>query len=71
MLTGLSYPKNVLTTQVTSMKSNLAIFHSYANQSGFGVDANISLYAVQYVIYAIYATETYGVQHVRLGDSDS
>lgn len=36
--TGLSYDKQVLATQVQSLKKNWTIFDQFANNSGFGMD---------------------------------
>lgn len=38
--TGLKYDKKVLITQCTTLKTNFVIFHSFANNSGFGIDVN-------------------------------
>jgi hypothetical protein len=65
MFTGLSYPKSVLTTQVTSMKKNLAIFHSYANQSGFGVDARGVVTAAPSALNEYYAAHSGALQYAN------
>ena len=54
----MSYSKNILTTQITALKKNLAIFHQYASQSGFGVDSRGVVTAAPSALNAYYAAHS-------------
>jgi hypothetical protein len=49
-------------TQITAMKKNLAIFHQYATQSGFGMDARGVVTAAPSALNAYYAAHSGAAQ---------
>ena len=63
--TGLNYTKKMLTTQCTALKKQCTIFHHYAHQSGFGVDARGVVYAPPSVLNAYYAAHAGSIQYAN------
>ena len=54
--TGLPYDKKILTTQVQTLKRNWSTYDQFANNSGFGVDANGFVTAAPEALNTYFAT---------------
>ena len=62
---GLRYTKKMLTTQCTALKKQLSIYHHYANQSGFSVDARGVVVSSPSVLNAYYAAHAGSIQYAN------
>ena len=62
---GLNYTKKMLTTQCTALKKQLSIYHHYAHQSGFGMDARGVVISSPSVLNAYYAAHAGSLQYAN------
>ena len=55
----------MLTTQCTALKKQCSIYHHYAHQSGFGMDARGVMTAAPSVLNAYYAAHTGSIHYAN------
>ena len=64
-IVGLLYKKKMLTSQCTALKKQLSIYHHYAHQSGFGIDAKGVVMASPSALNDYYAANAGSIQYAN------